>query len=107
MFILPLRDKELETISLLVAKLNAYFLSRLVKCFADGLARKQFGVEGLWKADCGFVQDRLSLLTANHVWNVTLLENLPNELTHTGCDEDEFDLCDWVFEDLDKFSLVD
>ena len=41
------------------------------------------------------------------MWDIALLEDLPNELTHTGGDEDELYLSDRVFEDLAKFSLVD
>ena len=41
------------------------------------------------------------------MWNVTLLKNLSNKLAHTGGDENEFNFCDGLFEDLAEFSLVD
>ena len=78
--VLSRRDQNLETICLLFTKFEAYLFLGSLEGLTDCDSRKQLSVERLRKADRHRVEDCLTLLAADDVGHVTLLEYLSNEL---------------------------
>lgn len=104
--ILTLGDHELESVGLFVAKLDADIVSCHVEGFADGLTRKHLSVEGLGEANRCLVQDGLTLLAADHVWHIALLEDFAHELRHASRDENDLDFCRSSLQDFAQLTLT-